>query len=140
MTSNRSPVIEFRIALTSSDFDRIVRFYATGLGIEPSALWVNESDRAMLLEMGRGTLELFDQAHADLVDQIEVGRSVSSAIRFAIQVADVDEAVARLLAHGATLVHEPVVTPWRHKNARLQDPDGLQVTLYQVLDAPPESR
>jgi catechol 2,3-dioxygenase-like lactoylglutathione lyase family enzyme len=134
MTQKDHPVIEFRIALTSRDFDRIVRFYSTGLGIEPAALWVNESDRAMLLEMGRGTLELFDQAHSDVVDQIEVGQSVSGAIRFAIQVPDVDEAVTRLLAHGATLIHEPVVTPWRHKNARLQDPDGLQVTIYQVLD------
>jgi catechol 2,3-dioxygenase-like lactoylglutathione lyase family enzyme len=134
MTQKTHPVIEFRIALTSQDFDRIVRFYSAGLGIEPAALWVNESDRAMLLEMGRGTLELFDQAHADVVDQLEVGQSISGAIRFAIQVPDVDEAVKRLLAHGATLVHEPVVTPWRHKNARLQDPDGLQVTIYQVLD------
>jgi uncharacterized glyoxalase superfamily protein PhnB len=39
----------------------------------------------------------------------------------------------RLLAHGATLVHPPIVTPWRHRNARVQDPDGLQVTLFQVL-------
>jgi hypothetical protein len=27
----------------------------------------------------------------------------------------------------------PVVTPWRHHNVRVEDPDGLQVTLFQIL-------
>lgn len=132
--ASRGPVIEFRVAITTSDYERLVRFYATGLGLEPAQLWVNDSDRAMLLELGKATIEIFDQAHATLVDDLEVGHPVSGAIRFALQVPDVDAAVARLLAHGAKLVHEPIVTPWRHRNARLQDPDGLQVTIYQVLD------
>ena len=28
-------VLEFRVALTASDYDRLVNFYCTGLGIEP---------------------------------------------------------------------------------------------------------
>jgi hypothetical protein len=39
--------------------------------------------------------------------------------------------VARLAAHDATLVHGPVVTPWGDRNARVQDPDGMQVTLFE---------
>jgi hypothetical protein len=27
-----------------------------------------------------------------------------------------------------------VVTPWGHHNARVEDPDGLQVTLFQVVE------
>jgi uncharacterized glyoxalase superfamily protein PhnB len=38
----------------------------------------------------------------------------------------------RLLAHGATLVHPPVRTPWGDLNVRLQDPDGIQITLFQT--------
>ena len=38
----------------------------------------------------------------------------------------------RLLAKGATLVHPPVLTPWGDYNARLQDPDGMQITLFQA--------
>lgn len=129
----RPPVMELRVALTTADFDRLVRFYSQGLGIEPAALWTTDRDKAMLLELGRGTLELFDDAHATVVDELEVGHRVSGAIRFALQVPDLDAALERLLAHGATLVHPPVVTPWRHRNARVQDPDGLQVTLFQIL-------
>jgi uncharacterized glyoxalase superfamily protein PhnB len=39
----------------------------------------------------------------------------------------------RLDAQGATLVHAPLVTPWGDRTVRYQDPDGMQVTLYQVL-------
>ena len=85
----------------------------------------------MLLEMGHATLELFDEAQAEIIDRLEAGRRVSGPVRLALQVADLDAAVERLLAHGATLVHAPVLTPWGDRNARLQDPDGMQVTLFQ---------
>jgi catechol 2,3-dioxygenase-like lactoylglutathione lyase family enzyme len=130
----QSPVLELRVALTTKDYDRLVEFYCTGLGIEPAQLWTGEGDRAAILDMGRATLELFDEPHADAVDQIEVGRRVSGPIRFALQVPDVQAALERLVAHGATIVHPPITTPWGHRNVRVQDPDGLQVTLYQVLD------
>lgn len=129
-----NPVLELRVALTTSEYERIVDFYSKGLGVEPSALWAEDGGRAMLLEFGRGTLELFDERHAEAVDQIEVGQRVSGQIRFALQVPDVDAALERLLQHGAKLVHEPVVTPWNDRNARVESPDGLQVTLFQTLE------
>jgi catechol 2,3-dioxygenase-like lactoylglutathione lyase family enzyme len=125
------PVLEFRVALTTAEYESVVEFYCQGLGIEPAQLWTNQGGRALILELGRGTLEIFDENHAAAVDQIEVGQRVSGPIRFALQVPDVDAAVARLVDHGAVLVHEPIVTPWGHRNARLQSPDGLQVTLFE---------
>jgi catechol 2,3-dioxygenase-like lactoylglutathione lyase family enzyme len=124
--------MELRVALTTSDYDRLVRFYCDGLGLEPAQLWNNGQGRAMILDMGRATLEIFDEAQAETVDQIEAGRRVSGPVRFALQVPDLDAALERLLAHGATLVHPPVVTPWGDRNARLQDPDGMQITLFQI--------
>ena len=41
---------------------------------------------------------------------------------------------ARLEASGATLVAGPVVTPWRDRNVRLDPPEGIQLTLFTVLD------
>jgi methylmalonyl-CoA/ethylmalonyl-CoA epimerase len=127
------PILEFRVALTTSDYERLMHFYTEGLGLEPSQLWTNEADQAAIFEMGKATLEIFDNAHAEVVDQLEAGRQVSGTIRFAFQVPDLDAAMQRLLSKGATLVHPPVVTPWGHYNVRLQDPDGLQITLFQVL-------
>jgi len=126
--------MELRVALTTSDYDRLVKFYCDGLGLEPSQLWTDDQGRAVILDMGRATLEIFDEMQANTVDQIEAGRRVSGQIRFALRVPDLKVAMDRLLAKGATMVHPPVVTPWGDHNVRLQDPDGMQVTLFQVLD------
>jgi len=131
-----SPVLEFRIALTVKDYETLFAFYTEGLGLAPAELWTTEQTHAALFEMGRGTLELFDEPHAALVDEIEVGRRVSGQIRFALRVPNVEDAVKRLLAKGAILVHEPVLTPWGDYNARIQSPDGLQVTLFEAKKTP----
>ena len=133
-TSASHPIMELRVALTTSDYDRLVKFYCDGLGLEPSQLWTDDQGRAVILDMGRATLEIFDEMQANTVDQIEAGRRVSGQIRFALRVPDLKVAMDRLLAKGATMVHPPVVTPWGDHNVRLQDPDGMQVTLFQVLD------
>lgn len=88
----------------------------------------------MMLEMGNATLEVFDEAQAETIDQLEAGKRISGQIRFALQVPDLKIAMERLLAHGATLVHPPVTTSWGDYNVRLQDPDRMQITLFQKTD------
>jgi methylmalonyl-CoA/ethylmalonyl-CoA epimerase len=124
--------MELRVAITSHDYERLVRFYCQGLGLEPGQLWSNDGGQAMILNLGRATLELFDETQAQVIDRIEAGQRLSGPIRLALQVPDLEAAMERLLAHGATLVHPPVVTPWGDYNVRLQDPDGMQVTLFQA--------
>lgn len=125
-------IFELRVAITSQDYERLVKFYCLGLGIEPAAVWNNDGGKAMMLEMGRATLEIFDARQAEVIDGLEVGKRVSGQIRFALQVPDLKAAMERMLANGATLVHEPVMTPWGDFNVRLQDPDGMQITLFQA--------
>ena len=134
MSNPMSPVVEMRVALTTSDYEKVVKFYSEGLGIEPTAIWNNDGGKALILDMGNATLELFDERQAEIIDQLEAGQRLSGQIRFAFQVPDLNAAMERLLAHGATLVHEPILTPWGDYNVRLQDPNGMQVTLFQVPD------
>lgn len=134
-TPNQNPpIIELRVAVTTGDYERLVKFYCAGLGIEPAQIWNNGEGQALILDMGRATLEIFDEPQAQTIDQLEAGQRVSGPIRFALQVPDLKAAMERLLAHGATLVHPPVVTPWGDYNVRLQDPDGMQITLFQARD------
>jgi methylmalonyl-CoA/ethylmalonyl-CoA epimerase len=123
-------VTELRIALTVEDFDQAVAFYRDALGLEQIADWTSETGRVVVLEAGRATLELFDRAQAESVDAIEAGRRVSGTIRFAVQVADSAGLAERLVAAGAERVAPPVVTPWGDRNARVQAPDGMQLTLF----------
>ena len=130
-------VLEMRVALTVEDFNAVVAFYRDGLGLDPGEIWT-EHGQGQIFSAGRATLEIFDPAHAASVDQLEVGDRVSGQIRFAFEVPDVQAAVERALRYGATLVHEPVLTPWQHLNARLRSPEGLQITLFQPInDAAP---
>jgi catechol 2,3-dioxygenase-like lactoylglutathione lyase family enzyme len=132
MSTPNHPILELRVALTTSDYERLVKFYCNGLGIEPAAIWNNNGGQALILDMGKATLELFDETQAETIDQIEAGKRISGQVRFALQVPDLKVAMERLLAHGATLVHEPVLTPWGDYNVWLQDPDGMQITLFQI--------
>jgi predicted enzyme related to lactoylglutathione lyase len=135
MSNPNRPIFELRVAVTTSDYERLVKFYCEGLGVEPAAIWNNDGGKAMILNMGSATLELFDERQAEVIDQLEAGQRVSGQVRFALQVPDLTPALERLLANGATLVHPPVMTPWGDYNVRLQDPDGMQITLFQVRDS-----
>lgn len=123
-------VTELRVALTVQDFDRALEFYRDVLGLEQVADWSSASGRVVVLDVGRATLELFDEAQAESVDAIEAGRRVSGTVRLALRVADSEGMAARLVAAGADRVAPPVVTPWGDRNARVQAPDGMQLTLF----------
>ncbi|GAA5113449.1 hypothetical protein GCM10023339_17840 [Alloalcanivorax gelatiniphagus] len=123
-------VHELRITLTVDDFDAAVRLYRDALGLPEVADWSSAQGRVLLLDAGRATLELFDEAQAAMVDDLEVGRRVSGTVRLALQVPDADGAAATLVEAGARAVAPAVDTPWGDRNARVAAPDGMQLTLF----------
>jgi methylmalonyl-CoA/ethylmalonyl-CoA epimerase len=123
-------VTELRVALTVADFGQALAFYRDTLGLEQIADWSSESGRVVVLDAGRATLEVLDDAQAETVDAIEAGRRVSGTVRLALQVADSEDMAERLVVAGAVQVAPPVVTPWGDRNARVQAPDGMQLTLF----------
>jgi len=101
--------------------------------------WQTADGRGVILALGpHTTLELFDAAQAALVDQLEVGRRVSGHVRLAFAVSDVEAETSALQQAGAKLLSYPTLMPWGDRNARVETPDGMQVTLYQVV--PPEEQ
>jgi methylmalonyl-CoA/ethylmalonyl-CoA epimerase len=123
-------VTELRVALTVEDFAQALAFYRDTLGLEQIADWSSATGRVVVLDAGRATLELFDDAQAGTVDAIEAGGRVSATIRLALEVADSEDMAQRLITGGAVQVAPPVTTPWGDRNARVQAPDGMQLTLF----------
>ena len=123
---------ELRIALTVENFEEAVAFYRDTLGLEQLADWSGDNGRVILLGGGRATLELFDARQAEYVDEIEAGRRVSGTVRLALEVANSDDAAQRAVDAGAVRVADPVDTPWGDRNARIQAPDGMQLTLFSA--------
>jgi len=128
-------VQELRITLTVDDFDAAVRLYRDALGLPEVADWSSDQGRVLLLDAGRATLELFDEAQAAMVDDLEVGKRVSGKVRLALGVPDADAAASTLVAAGATAVAPAVDTPWGDRNARVAAPDGMQLTLFTLAGA-----
>ena len=132
-------VLEMRLVVTAPDYEAALAFYRDVLGMPEVAAFSTAGARVTILDAGRATLELADPGHAAYVDEVEVGRRVAGPVRVALHVADAETATARALAAGAELIREPVETPWRSLNSRLNGPGGLQLTLFEELD-PASSR
>jgi lactoylglutathione lyase len=128
-------VRQLRVVVTVYDFEAALRFYRDELGLREEAAFSTEGAHVSILAAGRATLEVADAAHANFVDEVEVGRRVASQIRLAFEVDDAADATRRLAAAGATVIAEPVLTPWQSLNSRLQGPGPLQLTLFTELGA-----
>jgi lactoylglutathione lyase len=123
--------MEFRLVLTVDDFDQAVGFYRDALGFRELEKWETTGDaRVAILEAGRTTIELVNEAQAAAIDEIEVGSRVSGPVRLAIEVSDSPSLAERLVAAGAEQIADPVQTPWNDLNVRLRAPDGMQLTLF----------
>ena len=134
--TDESRVAELRMVVTAPDYDEALAFYRVVLGLTERAAYSSPGGRVTILDAGRATLELADPPHAAFIDDVEVGRRVAGHIRVAFQVSDAAAAAGALAAAGATVLAEPVATPWQSLNARLEGPAGLQLTLFSELDDP----
>jgi predicted enzyme related to lactoylglutathione lyase len=129
-------VLQLRVIVEAEDFDEAVNFYRDALGMpEFAAFATGGEDRVAILEAGRATLEVASPAHKRAIDEIETGGEASpAAVRLAFEVTDTEGATRRLTAAGARLVAEPVLTPWRSVNARLDAPAHQQITVFQETE------
>jgi predicted enzyme related to lactoylglutathione lyase len=135
--TNTPHVLQLRVVVEADDFDAAVAFYRDALGM-PELMAFAESDtddddRVAILEAGRATLEIASPGHKRAIDAIEAGGRPSPRIRLAFEVTDASGTTRRLEGVGAQVVAEPVETPWRSRNARLEAPAGLQITVFEEL-------
>jgi catechol 2,3-dioxygenase-like lactoylglutathione lyase family enzyme len=129
-------VLQLRVVLQVDDFDDALAFYRDILGLPQDVVYPGEGadGRVALLEAGRATLELVNDAQAKRIDELEVGTSFSPPqIRLAFEVSETAAITNDLVAAGARLVAAPTETPWRSLNSRLEGPGDVQLTLFHDL-------
>ncbi|MTV25704.1 hypothetical protein FTX61_09815 [Nitriliruptoraceae bacterium ZYF776] len=131
---------ELRVVVTVDDLAAARHLYHDVLGLPEVPAVSDGHGRVVILEAGRATLELTDEAHAAHIDQLEVGRRTAGHVRLALQVDAVDAGTEALVAAGAQLVAAPRLTPWGSRNARLDDATtGLQLTLFELPEGADET-
>lgn len=125
-------VREVRVALTVEDFEEAVALYGEGLGLPAVKEWDEPHGRGAIFAAGVATIEILDHRQAEFIDEVETGRRVSGPVRLALGVASVEGSAEVLQQNGAQASGGPVKTPWGDFNQRLQAPDGMQLTLFQI--------
>ncbi len=127
-------VRQLRFVVTVDDHDDVVQFFREVLGMPVEAAFEGPGQaRVTILEAGRATLEVVNRAQAEYIDEVEVGRRVAGSVRLALEVDDVVTDTERAVARGATQTAAPTDTPWESRNARLEAPGGIHLTLFEEL-------
>ncbi len=136
-SSQDSPVRQLRLVVEATDFEAALAFYKDVLGLRLLESFEGEGDaRVAILSAGVATLELSNPAQVRFIDSVEADGRPSGRLRIAFEVDDSEARTAELVNAGATLIASPRETPWRSLNSRLHAPAGLEITLFQELDAP----
>ena len=116
---------DFRFVFTAQDYERTVAFYRDQLGLPVVSSW-DDHGRGTILAAGDGQIEIFGHDGDGSPPRVH-------GARIAWEVADVDAEIDRLRSRGVPVVSEPADQSWGHRNAGIEDPDGLPITLYTVI-------
>ncbi|HEY4152772.1 MAG TPA: VOC family protein [Pseudolysinimonas sp.] len=122
----------------TADLDAALAFYRDAIGLPELESYQGDGGaRVAILGIPTATLELANAAQVELIDEVEVGRAVAHPfplrVRVAFEVVDAAATTTALVDAGAVPVAPPTRTPWNSLNARLEGPDGLQLTAFQEL-------
>lgn len=133
MLCNEKNILQLRVALTTREHKAMISFVKDNFRVNPSEVWESPNGGCgTLFDMGKASLEIFDDLYSAYIDEMEVGERVSGDVRLALEVTDIHDILRRILENGNKLVHGPLETPWGDINARIEAPNGLQVTLFQA--------
>ncbi len=129
-----SRIKQLRLVVHASDYEEAVRFFHEVLGAPVSEEYAAEGGaHVTILDVGRATLELSNDAQIAYIDRVEVGRRVAPHLRVALEVEDCEGATRDAIGGGAEQIAPPTRTPWDSLNSRLEAPGGVHLTLFQEL-------
>jgi len=133
-----SRIKQLRLVVHATDYDEAVRFFRDVLGAPVAEEYAGDGGaHVTILDVGRATLELSNDAQIELIDRVEVGRRVAPHFRVALEVDDCEASTREAIEGGAEEIAPPTRTPWDSLNSRLAAPAGVQLTLFQELGATP---
>lgn len=118
---------QFRFVFTPKDYEASVWFYRDGLGLPIDHDWdYGSGDRGTVFVAGSGMVELLGQIPGTEYQQPCGGMLL-------MQVEDVDWAYKQLGELKMPVILEPTTFPWGQRILRLEDPDGIVVSLFSEV-------
>jgi catechol 2,3-dioxygenase-like lactoylglutathione lyase family enzyme len=124
-------VVGFRIMRYTRQFDAMLRFYRDLLEMRCIQNWKNPGVTGAVLtpggSLGKALIEILDSKDRPY------RKGKLPNIDLSLEVRDADAWEDRLRRQGVQIVEEIEDKPWGHRSFGIEDPDGLRVTLYQVI-------
>ncbi|MDZ5621361.1 VOC family protein [Nocardioides bizhenqiangii] len=125
-------VRQLRLVVHATDYDQALAFFRDVLGMPTAEAYSGPGGAEVtILDAGRATLELANDAQVGYIDEVEVGRRIAPHFRVALEVDDCAAATAAAVDGGATPVAPPTLTPWNSVNARFDVPGEVHLTLFE---------
>lgn len=119
---------QFRLLFTAKDYDASVAFYRDALQLPLDHNWdYGPADRGTVLKANGGLIEIFALAPGATYVPPQ-------GIWMSIQVDDADRWHRLALERGLTVLQEPISYPWGHRILKLQDPNGIAVWLFSLVE------
>lgn len=115
-------VLQSRLLLRPTDFDRSVSFYESGVGLVRYRDWGEAGHRGVVYFLGGGFLELSESGDGE----------EATGVRLWLQVADVRRARDELAERGIAIEQEPRRRPWGLIEMSVRDPDGLELVVIET--------
>ncbi|PWN04763.1 glyoxalase [Nocardioides silvaticus] len=129
-------VRQLRLVVHATDYEQALAFFRDALGMPTAEAYSGPGGAEVtILDAGRATLELCNDAQIDFIDEVEVGQRVAPHFRVALEVDDCEAATVAAEEGGAIRVAPPTRTPWESINARFDAPADVHLTLFEEPSA-----
>jgi predicted enzyme related to lactoylglutathione lyase len=125
---------ELRSVVVVDDYDVAAHLFRDVFDLKVRMDLEGQGGRGVILEVPAATLEIVDTDHERMVDELEAGRSFEKRVRIAVRVDDLGDAAREVTDAGGEAIAGPVDTPWGDRNQRFTTPDGLQLTLFEMVE------
>ena len=124
-------VLAVRVVRHTRRFDKMLQFYRDILEMRSLSSWKRPDSVGALLSPGKAAgqmiVEILDDKHRP------ARRSPPKNVDLSLEVRDVDAWHDRLQKQGIEVVVTLEDKPWGHRAFSVEDPDGMRVTIYEVV-------
>ena len=118
---------QFRFVFRPRDYEASVAFYRVGLGLSVDHEWdYGGGDRGIVFYAGSAMIELLGMPPGDPYVQPQ-------GVDMLIQVDSAERWFEIARERNLPVAQEPTTFPWGHRIVRLMDPDGIVVSLFEVV-------
>ncbi len=124
-------VTAFRVVRHTRQFDAMLTFYRDVLEMRAVQSWKRPGNVGALLSPSRAV----GQAMIELLDLKErtTRKGRPANVELSLEVRGVDAWHDRLKRQGVRIVDALEDKPWGHRAFAIEDPDGMQISLYEVI-------